>query len=107
MLSYIYKDLFTSEKDARRQSLDAVGHNTVQLQLAIMVLAYMYYFLLCLRRPRVRSRFIRKLEWRLMKPLSWDSPESKSLADWVVGGGWMGWMIWLVVRKAGNGMYHA
>lgn len=106
MLGYSYIDLSAPEQDARRLALDSLGHYTILSQLAILILASSYQFLFCPWRPRVQSAFLRKLEWRLMTPLSWSSRESKSLADWGVMWGWFGWMFWLVVREAGNGAYN-
>lgn len=100
MLGYTYKDLSIPEKYVRRQSLDAVGRNTILSQLAILVLAYIY-----VRWRPVQSVLLRKLEWWLMSPVSWNSPENKSPADWIVGSWWIGWMVWLAVRGVGDGMY--
>lgn len=106
MLGYAYRDLSASERDARRHALDSVGHYTVLSQLVILILTSIYRFFFCPWQPRIQSAFLRRLEWRLMTPLSWSSPESKSLADWGLMWGWFGWIVWLVVREAGDGMYH-
>lgn len=105
MLGYAYRDLSAPERDVRRHALDSVGQYIVLSQLIILILAASYRFAFCPWRPRVQSAFLRRLEWRLMTPFSWASRESKSLADWGAMWGWFGWIVWLVLREAGDGMY--
>ncbi|KAH8144991.1 uncharacterized protein LAJ45_11011 [Morchella importuna] len=106
MLGYTYKDLSQTEKHHRRNALDALGHHVVLSQLAVALCAYVYRRLFCTRQKRGQKGFLRRLEWRLTRPLSWEDPESRSVGDFVVCVGWLVWMLWLVRRDAGDDYLH-